>query len=282
MAILSLDIRIDDSIKYIRNNLKDTEWDAGIKPEIGLILGSGLGILAEEIEDRVAVPYGNIPHFPVTTIEGHKGMLILGKLSGKYVICMQGRFHYYEGYNMYQITYPVRVMKRLGISKLIVTNSAGGINTSFSPGDLMLIEDHINLMGINPLIGKNIDSFGPRFPDMSEAYSRQLISKAQKAGEELSIELRKGVYAAMTGPSYETPAEIRFLRVIGADAVGMSTVPEVIVANHSGIEVLGISCITNMAAGILDKPLSHDEVTEVANKASDRLIKLVKEVIRIA
>lgn len=276
--MILLNRKINDTIKYIKEQ-------AGISsetgPEIGLILGSGLGVLAEAIEDMVVIPYMNIPHFPVPTVEGHKGQLVLGELSGKPVVCMQGRFHYYEGYSIYQVTYPVRVMQKLGISKLIVTNSAGGINIEFKPGDLMLIEDHINLMGVNPLIGENIESFGPRFPDMSEAYNRELGRKAEEAARSLSIELRKGVYAALTGPSYETPAEIRYLRIIGADAVGMSTVPEVIVANHGGINVLGISCITNMAAGVLGKPLNHRDVVDTANTVAGKLVKLIKKIVEI-
>jgi len=264
--------RMKDSTKYIKDN-------CSINPEIGIILGSGLGMLAEDIEDKVIIPYKNIPYFPVSTVEGHKGQLVLGYLSGKQVICMQGRFHYYEGYNMESVVYPVRVMQMLGVSKLIVTNSAGGINTDFKPGDLMLIEDHINLMGTNPLIGKNYDVFGRRFPDMTQAYDRQLINVAIQAADSMAIRLKKGVYAAMTGPSYETPAEIRYLRTIGADAVGMSTVPEVIVANHAGMKILGISCITNMAAGILDKPLNHEEVVEIANQAATQMVKLLKKVI---
>jgi len=249
------------------------------RPEIGIILGSGLGLLAEDIENQTTIPYKSIPHFPVSTVEGHKGQLILGALSGKHVVCMQGRFHFYEGYSIHEVVYPIRVLQKLGITKLIVTNSAGGINTSFSPGDLMLIEDHINLMGVNPLISMNSESFGPRFPDMTKAYDPEHMEKAEKAAKRLSIRLRKGVYAAMTGPSYETPAEIRYLRAIGADAVGMSTVPEVIAANHGGISVLGISCITNMAAGVLNKPLSHRDVVQVANRATSDFVKLIKEII---
>lgn len=194
---------------------------------------------------------------------------------------MQGRFHYYEGHSIYEVTYPIRVMQKLGIQKLIVTNSAGGVNKGFKPGDLMLIEDHINLMGVNPLVGKNIESFGLRFPDMSQAYSRELGRKAKEVALSLGIEIQEGVYAALTGPSYETPAEINYLRIIGADAVGMSTVPEVIVANHGGISVMGISCITNMAAGVLEKTLSHTGVVEVANIASSKFIKLIKKTIEI-
>jgi purine-nucleoside phosphorylase len=264
--------KMKDSTKYI----KDV---SSINPEIGIILGSGLGMLAEDIEDEIIIPYKNIPYFPVSTVKGHKGQLVLGYLSGKPVICMQGRFHYYEGYSMQNVVYPVRIMQMLGVSKLIVTNSAGGINTDFQPGDLMIIIDHINLMGINPLIGKNYDDFGERFPDMTRAYDSQMMDKAAQAADSLAIQLKRGVYAAMTGPSYETPAEIRFLRAIGADAVGMSTVPEVIVANHGGMKVLGVSCITNMAAGVFNKPLNHAEVVEIANQAASRFVKLVKKVI---
>lgn len=264
--------KMKDSIKYIKENCT-------INPEIGIILGSGLGMLAEDIENKISIPYKNIPYFPMSTVEGHKGQLVIGYLSGKPVICMQGRFHYYEGYSMQNVVYPVRIMQMLGVSKLIVTNSAGGINTDFKPGDLMLIEDHINLMGTNPLIGKNYDVFGKRFPDMTQAYDRQLMDIAFQTAEDLAIRLRKGVYAAVAGPSYETPAEIRFLRIIGADAVGMSTVPEVIVANHGGMKVLGISCITNMAAGILEKPLNHEEVVEIANRSASKLVELVKKII---
>ncbi|NMB95986.1 MAG: purine-nucleoside phosphorylase [Clostridiaceae bacterium] len=265
--------KMKDSTKYI----KDV---SSINPEIGIILGSGLGMLAKDIEDEIIIPYKDIPYFPVSTVKGHKCQLVLGYLSGKPVICMQGRFHYYEGYSMQNVVYPVRIMQMLGVSKLIVTNSAGGINTDFQPGDLMIIIDHINLMGINPLIGKNYDDFGERFPDMTRAYDSQMMDKAAQAADSLAIQLKRGVYAAMTGPSYETPAEIRFLRAIGADAVGMSTVPEVIVANHSGIKTVGISCITNMAAGILDQPLSHDEVMEISTRVKNDFINLMNRIVK--
>ena len=276
--MLILERKINDSIKYIREK---AEINSEREPEIGLIVGSGLGVLADELEESVVMPYKSIPHFPVSTVAGHKGQLVFGKLSGKYVICMQGRFHYYEGYTIYEVAYPVRVIQRLGISKLIVTNSAGGVNTDFKPGDLMMIVDHINLMGVNPLIGKNIESFGPRFPDMSQAYSRELGRKAKEAALSIGIELQEGVYAALTGPSYETPAEIKYLRFIGADAVGMSTVPEVIAANHGGINVLGISCITNMAAGVLEKPLNHKDVVENAKNTTSKFIKLIRKTVEM-
>jgi len=264
--------RFEETKKYIENAIT-------IKPEMGIILGSGLGFLVEEIQNPIFLPYNDIPHFPVTTVEGHKGQLVIGKLEGKNVVAMQGRFHYYEGYSMENVVYPVRIMGQMGIENLIITNAAGGVNVNFHPGDLMLIEDHINLMGTNPLIGPNIGQFGERFPDMSEAYNLELRKLARSTAKDLKICLHEGVYAGVTGPNYETPAEIRYLRTIGADAVGMSTVPEVIAANHMGIRVLGISCITNMAAGVLPEKLNHDEVVETANKAKGTFIKLVKGVV---
>lgn len=251
-----------------------------IKPKIGLILGSGLGVLADEIENAVYIPYGEIPGFPQSTVEGHAGRLVIGRLEGKEVIAMQGRFHYYEGYSLDLVTLPVRVMKKLGVEQILVTNAAGGINTRFSPGDLMIINDHINFTGRNPLIGPNDEQMGVRFPDMSQAYDAELRALAKEVAEELGISVQEGVYVGVVGPSYETPAEIRMLRTLGADAVGMSTVPEVIVAVHSGMKVLGISCISNMAAGILDKPLSHEEVVATAEQVKEKFLKLVKGILR--
>lgn len=248
--------------------------------EIGLILGSGLGVLADEIEEPVVIPYRDIPNFPVSTVEGHAGQLVIGRLEGKRVVAMQGRFHYYEGYSLQQVVFPVRVMSKLGVKALVVTNAAGGINHGYEPGDLMLIMDHLNLTGNNPLIGPNEDEFGPRFPDMSEAYDRALIELAEKVAAGQKIKLQKGIYAGLTGPTYETPSEIRYLRIIGADAVGMSTVPEVIVANHAGLRILGISCITNMASGVLPQKLTHDEVMETAERVREKFIRLVKGVVR--
>ncbi|MBS2969492.1 purine-nucleoside phosphorylase [Metabacillus sp. KIGAM252] len=248
----------------------------GQAPEIGLILGSGLGVLADEIEEAVKMPYEDIPGFPVSTVEGHAGQLVYGKLRGANVIAMQGRFHFYEGYDMQKVVLPVRVMKQIGIKTLIVTNAAGGINEEFEPGDLMLIRDHINNMGTNPLIGPNDKELGVRFPDLSQAYSRDLLGLAKETANELDIKIQEGVYVANTGPVYETPAEIKMLRVLGGDAVGMSTVPEVIAARHAGLNVLGISCISNMAAGILDQPLSHDEVIETTEKVKSNFLSLVK------
>ena len=247
---------------------------------IGLILGSGLGPLAELIEDPEFYPYSELPNFPISTIEGHKGRLVIGKLQGKTVIAMEGRFHYYEGYDMNEVTFPVRVMKLLGVSTLIVTNAAGAINTDFEPGDLMIIKDHINLSFNNPLIGKNLDDFGTRFPDMSMAYNAKYIDVVRDVSKSLNLNIREGIYAMMSGPTYETPAEIRMLHTLGADAVGMSTVPEVIVANHSQIKVIGISCLTNMASGILKQPLNHHEVMETSKKVQDNFIKLMKGIIK--
>lgn len=252
---------------------------SGAAPEIGLIMGSGLGILGDHVTDAVTIPYEAIPHFPLSTVEGHAGELLIGRLAGRQVVLMRGRFHMYEGYAPELTAFPVRVMKALGAGKLVVTNAAGGINTSFEPGDLMLISDHINLQGRNPLIGPNEAELGPRFPDMSEAYSRRLRAAARKTAEEQGFALREGVYVGVLGPSYETPAEIRMMRTMGADAVGMSTVAEVIAARHSGLEVLGISCISNMASGILDQPLSHDEVIETTERVKSRFLGLVLGVI---
>ncbi|MED4400796.1 purine-nucleoside phosphorylase [Metabacillus fastidiosus] len=263
---------IQETVSYLLSKYK-------IIPKIGLILGSGLGVLADEIENDVKVPYDQIPNFPVSTVEGHAGQLVFGKLMGADVVAMQGRFHFYEGYSMEKVTFPVRVMKELGVEILIVTNAAGGINESFEPGDLMIITDHINNMGTNPLIGPNDAKLGVRFPDLSEAYNKELRKIAKEASAELDINIQEGVYVANTGPTYETPAEIRALRILGGDAVGMSSVPEVIVARHSNIKVLGISCISNMAAGILDQPLSHDEVIETTEKVRENFLNLVKRTV---
>ncbi|SHK05140.1 purine-nucleoside phosphorylase [Clostridium cavendishii DSM 21758] len=250
------------------------------KPQIGLILGSGLGAIADQIEDAEYYSYNELPNFPVSTVEGHAGRLVIGKFQGKEVVAMQGRFHFYEGYNMSQVTFPIRVMKLIGVEKVIVTNAAGAVNTSYKPGDLVLISDHINFSGTNPLIGGNLSDFGTRFPDMSEAYNKELRAKVREIANGLGIDLKDGVYAMFTGPTYETPAEVRMARVMGADAVGMSTVPEVIVANHSGMKVLGISCMTNMAAGILEQPLNHQEVMETSEMVREKFINLMTNVIK--
>lgn len=249
-------------------------------PEIGLILGSGLGVLADEIENPVAIPYEDIPHFPVSTVEGHAGQLVFGDLEGKRVVAMQGRFHFYEGYSMEQVTFPVRVLKLIGVETLIVTNAAGACNENFNPGDLMIITDHINFFGTSPLIGKNANEFGTRFPDMSEAYDKQLMKLTEQVASDLGLNVQKGVYFGNTGPTYETPAEVRMARLLGGDVVGMSTVPEVIVARHSDMRVLGISCVSNMAAGILDQPLNHEEVIETTERVRQDFLSLVRGTIK--
>ncbi|MDF2820293.1 MAG: purine nucleoside phosphorylase [Clostridiales bacterium] len=264
--------RIKNAANFIKSKL-------GEVPEIAIILGSGLNNLAELFENKTIIDYKDIPGFPVSTVAGHKGRFIVGELAGKKVMAMQGRFHYYEGNTMEDVVLPVRVMKVLGIKNLIVTNAAGAVNTSFRAGNLMLITDHINMLGTNPLIGKNYDEFGPRFPDMSDSYNKKDRLMVKEIAKGLGVDLKEGVYCAMTGPCYETPAEVRMARIIGADAVGMSTVPEVIVANHAGIKVIGISCLTNMAAGILDQPLCHEEVMEASNMASTNFEKLVSAIV---
>ncbi|MGG3470856.1 purine-nucleoside phosphorylase [Neobacillus pocheonensis] len=268
------------NIEKIQNAAGFLKDKYGNTPRIGLILGSGLGVLADEIENPVKIPYNEIPDFPVSTVEGHAGQLVFGILSGVEVVAMQGRFHFYEGYPMDKVTFPVRVMKELGVEVLIVTNAAGGVNESFEPGDLMIISDHINNMGTNPLIGPNDSKLGARFPDMSEAYTKELRTIAKEIASRLNINVKEGVYIGNSGPVYETPAEIRMARVIGGDAVGMSTVPEVIVARHSGMKVLGISCISNMAAGILDQPLTHDEVIETTEKVKANFLLYIKEIVK--
>ncbi len=245
-----------------------------------VILGSGLGDFADSLQNASVLEYGRIPHFLRSTVAGHAGRLVVGEaLPGLRIACMQGRYHYYEGHDMAQVVYPVRLLRQLGADFLIVTNAAGGINAGFSPGTLMLIEDHLNLMGANPLRGENHDFLGPRFPDMSEAYHGPLRALAQQAASKASIPLAQGVYAALSGPTYETPAEIRMLQRLGADAVGMSTVPEVIAANHMGMQVLGISCITNLAAGISPHKLSHQEVIETTERVRARFVSLLQGIL---
>ncbi|MBL1227808.1 purine-nucleoside phosphorylase [Enterococcus sp. BWB1-3] len=268
---MTLTENLQETILYIKNQ--------GVKEiDFALILGSGLGELADEIQDVVKIPYHKIPHFPVSTVVGHAGQLVYGTLSGKKVLAMQGRFHFYEGYSMETVVYPVRVIAMLKAHSLIVTNASGGVNTTFEPGDLMLITDQINNMGTNPLIGMNVDEMGPRFPDMSQAFDGAYQKIAVQAAEKLNIQLRKGIYMGGTGPSYETPAEIHFARKIGADGVGMSTVPEVIVAVHSGLRVLGISCITNLAAG-MQEVLNHEEVIETTERVKADFKTLIKEIL---
>lgn len=251
-----------------------------ISPEIGLILGSGLGDIAEEIEG-IKIPYNEIPNFAGSHIEGHKGNFVIGELCGKKVVAMQGRYHFYEGHSLEKITFPVKIMKKLGVKKLILTNAAGGVNKAFKAGDLMLITDHINFFGTNPLIGLNDNTLGERFPDCSEIYKKDLIKLAENVAKEMNLEVKKGVYLGSTGPSYETPAEINAYRLLGADAVGMSTVPEAIVANWAGMDILGISCITNMASGVLESKLSHEEVIETANNVKSSFVTLLKNILTI-
>ena len=249
------------------------------RASIAVILGSGLGDFGNTLSDVRSIPYAEIPGFPSVSVQGHAGVLSTGMKGGKRILVMSGRFHAYEGHPMADVTLPVRVMAKLGVKKLIVTNAAGAVNTAFYPGDLMLITDFINLSGMNPLIGKNLSEFGPRFPDMSNAFDKSLRALALSCAGERGIPLQQGVYTWMSGPTYETPAEIRMVRIMGGDAVGMSTVPETIVANHCGMQVLGISCLTNMAAGVLDQPINHQEVMEMGLKARDRFAGLVTAVI---
>ncbi|MDU4695154.1 MAG: purine-nucleoside phosphorylase [Paenibacillus sp.] len=263
---------IRDAAEYIRSR-------SALTPKVGLILGSGLGVLADHIEQPVSIDYRDIPFFPQSTVEGHAGELLIGTVQGTPVVLMKGRFHMYEGYGPEMTAFPVRVMKELGVTTLLVTNAAGGVNTSYEPGDLMLISDHLNLTGRNPLVGPNDNELGARFPDMSQAYSRRLREIARKVAVDKGVPLQEGVYAGLLGPTYETPAEIRMLRTLGADAVGMSTVSETIVARHAGIEVLGISCISNMASGILDQPLSHEEVMETTERVREKFLSLVLSII---
>lgn len=262
-----------ETIDFIKSKI------GNFKPEIAVVLGSGLGEIADEYCD-IVIPYANIPDFLKSTIKGHKGRLVFANILGKNVVMMQGRFHFYEGYSIKDVTYPIKVFKTLGVKTVILTNAAGAINEKFKPADLMVITDHINMMGTNPLIGKNDEALGERFPDMSEIYKKDLIKTAEICAEKQNIKLQKGVYLAGTGPSYETPAEIRMMRTMGADAVGMSTVPEAIVANYCGMNVLGISCISNSASGVGNcKKLSHNEVIENANKAKLKFKALILSLI---
>jgi purine-nucleoside phosphorylase len=265
---------------FLKEAVSSIQKRINVKPKVGLILGSGLGMLADEIQNPVTIFYKEIPHFPLSTVEGHAGELVIGELEGQNVITMRGRFHLYEGHPIDAVTFPIRVMKELGVEIILVTNAAGGVNTSYQAGNLMLIQDHINLMYRNPLIGPNDSTLGERFPDMSVAYDTELRELAKTVADKQGVSLQSGVYAAVQGPSYETPAEIRMIRAIGGDAVGMSTVPEVIVARHAGIRVLGISCITNMAAGILPQPLSHAEVMETAERVKEDFIQLLHGILQ--
>lgn len=269
----SLTDKINETLSVIRKKTND-------KYPVGIILGTGLGGLVKEIEIEHEIDYADLPHFPLSTVESHHGRLIFGKINGKKVVAMQGRFHFYEGYLMQQITYPVRVMKFLGVQTLLVSNACGGMNPIYRKGDLMLMIDHINLIGDNPLIGKNEDDLGPRFPDMSEPYSLELIKLAEKIALENQIKVHKGVYVAVAGPNLETRAEYRFLRATGADVVGMSTVPENIVANHMGMKVLGISIITDECFPDSLQPVNVEEIISVAMKAEPKMTLIMKEVIK--
>jgi len=253
--------------------------EAGAVPEVAVVLGSGLGGFASRVEDARSLAYGRVPYWPESRVVGHEGRLVVGRFGGRTVAALAGRVHLYEGHDAARVAFAVRVMGLLGASVLIVTNAAGGINRAFTSGTLMMIDDHVNLLGASPLTGPNDDRLGPRFPDMSEAYSRRLRAVADQAAAAVGVPVAHGVYAAVPGPSYETPAEIRYLRGIGADAVGMSTVPEVIAARHMGLEVLGISCITNMAAGVLPQPLVHDEVMKTARGVQGPLATLLEAII---
>ena len=251
------------------------------RPTVGMILGSGLGDFADTLDNPVRIPFSQIPNFPVPTAPGHVGALVFGTKEGRDVVVLQGRIHYYEGLPQRELTLPVRVLAAIGVKKLVLTNACGGVNLSFTPGDLMLISDHINYSGSNPLIGPNLDSFGPRFPDCSDIYTASLRSAIKEKAAQAGIRLQEGVYAMYSGPNYETPAEIRMFRYFGADAVGMSTVPEALVARHCGMDVVGISCVTNMAAGILPQKLSHAEVTEVAARVHDKFQRLLDIVLTV-
>lgn len=251
----------------------------GIIPKTAIILGSGLGLLGDRMENCIELSYRDIPGFPISTAPGHKGRLLSGTLNGKPLLAMQGRFHYYEGYDMKTVVFPIRIFSLLKVKNLIVTNAAGGVNLDFKPGDLMLITDHIKFGHDHPLIGANEKDFGERFTDMSNAYNKNLRLAARKAAEKQKIDLKEGVYMFFTGPTYETPAEIHMARTLGADAVGMSTVPEVITAAHCSINVIGISCITNMAAGILDQPITEEEVIEIGKRTSEKFAGLIGEII---
>ena len=270
-----MDPVIQEAASFIRSRIREV-------PRTALVLGSGLGSLADELQDPVVIPYGEIPHFPAATAPGHAGRLLAGRLEGTPVLMMQGRFHRYEGHEPSRIVFPVRVLKCLGVARLLLTNASGGVQPRFQPGDFMLMTDHLNLSGCNPLVGPNDEAIGPRFFDLSRAYDPALCALARRAAGELGIQLHEGVYAWFSGPSFETPAEIRMARILGADAVGMSTVPEVIAAVHCGLRVLGISCITNLAAGILDQPVTAEEVFETSRRRGPVFSALMRRIVALA
>jgi len=272
MASTGLYERAEHATRVIRSRIS-------VEPRIALVLGSGLGGFADDFEEAVGIPYEDIPGFVRSTAQGHAGRLVVGKIDSVPVLAMQGRVHYYEGYSLEEVTFAVRTFGLLGVKTLVLTNAAGGINVQLTQGALMVISDHLNLMGVNPLRGANDERFGPRFPDMSAVYSHELQELVINEAKAIGVEVRRGIYGALSGPSYETPAEIHLLRNLGADAVGMSTVPEAIVARHMGLEVLGISCITNMAAGISDEPINHEEVMETGNRVRETFAELLRRVI---
>ena len=272
MASTGLYERAEHATRVIRSRIS-------VEPRIALVLGSGLGGFADDFEEAVGIPYEDIPGFVRSTAQGHAGRLVIGKIDNVPVLAMQGRVHYYEGYSLEEVTFAVRTFGLLGVKTLVLTNAAGGINVQLTQGALMVISDHLNLMGVNPLRGANDERFGPRFPDMSAVYSHELQELVIDEAKAIGVEVRRGIYGALSGPSYETPAEIHLLRNLGADAVGMSTVPEAIVARHMGLEVLGISCITNMAAGISDEPINHEEVMETGNRVRETFAELLRRVI---
>lgn len=268
----SLKQKLEQTLSYIHSVKKTT-------PLVGVILGSGLGDFVEEMENKVVIPYNDIPHFKKVTVVGHDGKMILGTVGGVEVVALQGRFHLYEGHDIDDVVYPVRVLAKLGVKTLVVTNAAGGVNLGYTPGDLVILNDQINLTGRNPLIGPNDDSLGPRFPDMSHAFDPALISILGETSDELRLNKRQGVYVGVLGPTYETPAEIRMFRILGGDVVGMSTVHEVIVANHIGLKVCGVSCVTNMGAGIIDQKLKHEDIKDEANKVMKNFTALLNRSI---
>jgi purine-nucleoside phosphorylase len=265
--------QVDQAVAEIRQRA------GGATPDVAIVLGSGLGDFAGQLKDAVSIPYGDIPNFPASKVIGHEGRLVIGTLGGKRVAALSGRAHFYEGHDLCTVTFAARVIGRLGVKVLILTNAAGGVNVKLTPGMLMVMDDHINLLGSNPLVGPNEDQFGPRFPDMTEVYSKRLRGLADAVAARQGLPIGHGVYVAVHGPSYETPAEIRAFRTLGADAVGMSTVPEAIAARHMGVEVLGISCITNAAAGVLPQPLNHSEVMEVAQRVKGAFAALLEGII---
>jgi len=269
----------DSSFERVETAAAAVRSRCGALPETAVVLGSGLGDFADTLLDAIATPYGELPHWPASRVVGHAGRLVVGEVAGRRIAALSGRAHFYEGHDMATVVFATRVMARIGVKQMILTNAAGGINTGFAQGALMVIDDHLNLLGTNPLVGPNDDRFGARFPDMTEVYSSRLRAIADAAARARGIPLSHGVYVAVHGPSYETPAEIRYLRIVGADAVGMSTVPEAIAARHMGVEVLGISCITNMAAGVLPQPINHQEVLETGRRVRGSFVSLLEGII---